>query len=81
MQNLLELGNYNALFAVFTALSSSTISRLQKTWDGLAPKYKAIFDTLRKATDHTRNYAEYRQRVRQALPPCLPFVGVSCRRS
>ncbi|KAG0659619.1 hypothetical protein C6P46_005110, partial [Rhodotorula mucilaginosa] len=74
--NLLELGNYNALFAVFTALSSSTISRLQKTWDGLAPKYRATFETLRKATDHTRNYAEYRQRVRQALPPCLPFVGL-----
>ncbi|GAA5863604.1 hypothetical protein JCM3774_006545 [Rhodotorula dairenensis] len=74
--HLLALGNYNAVFAVFAALSSSTISRLQKTWDGLAPKYKAIFGTLRKATDHARNYAEYRQKVRQALPPCLPFVGL-----
>ncbi|GAA5993217.1 hypothetical protein JCM10908_004513 [Rhodotorula pacifica] len=75
-EHLLALGNYNALFAVFTALSSSTIARLQKTWDGLAPKHKATFGTLRKATDHTRNYAEYRQKVRQALPPCLPFVGL-----
>lgn len=49
---------------------------MQKTWDGLAPKYRTTLSQLRKATDHARNYAEYRQKVRQALPPCLPFVGV-----
>ncbi|GAA5903365.1 hypothetical protein JCM8208_001899 [Rhodotorula glutinis] len=75
-ERLLHLANYNALFAVFTALNSSTISRLRKTWDGLAPKYRSTFETLRKATDHGRNYAEYRQKVRQAVPPCLPFVGL-----
>ncbi|KAK4330553.1 V-type proton ATPase subunit c' [Rhodotorula toruloides] len=75
-ERLLNLANYNALFAVFTALNSSTISRLRKTWDGIAPKYRAVFDTLRKATDHGRNYAEYRQKIRQAVPPCLPFVGL-----
>ncbi|BGP20078.1 hypothetical protein JCM10213_002672 [Rhodosporidiobolus nylandii] len=73
---LLALSNYNALFAVFTALNSSTIARLRKTWDALAPKYKAILEVLRKATDHSRNYAEYRQKIRQAVPPCLPFVGL-----
>ncbi|GAA6037621.1 hypothetical protein JCM8097_006147 [Rhodosporidiobolus ruineniae] len=75
-ERLLALANYNALFAVFTALNSSTIARLRKTWDGLAPKYKAVFEMLRKATDHARNYAEYRQKIRQAVPPCLPFVGL-----
>ncbi|GAA6048653.1 hypothetical protein JCM3770_002002 [Rhodotorula araucariae] len=73
---LLALANYNALFAVFTALNSSTVTRLRKTWDGLAPKYRTIFETLRKATDHGRNYSEYRQKIRQAVPPCLPFVGL-----
>ncbi|GJN94326.1 hypothetical protein Rhopal_007400-T1 [Rhodotorula paludigena] len=75
-ERLLALSNYNALFAVFTALNSSTISRLRRTWEGLAPKYRAVFDSLRKATDHARNYAEYRQKIRQAVPPCLPFVGL-----
>ncbi|GAA5919284.1 hypothetical protein JCM1841_006540 [Sporobolomyces salmonicolor] len=73
---LLALSNYNALFAVFTALNSSTIIRLRKTWDGLAPKYKAILEVLRRATDHSRNYAEYRGKIRQTVPPCLPFVGL-----
>jgi hypothetical protein len=71
------LNNYNALFAVFTALNSSTIARLRKTWDGLAPKYRQSLEVLRRATDHSRNYAEYRGKIRQTVPPCLPFVGVS----
>ncbi|GAA5988119.1 hypothetical protein JCM11641_000909 [Rhodosporidiobolus odoratus] len=75
-ERLLMLANYNALFAVFTALNSSTIARLKRTWDGLAPKYKTSFEVLRKATEHARNYSEYRQKIRQAVPPCLPFVGL-----
>lgn len=78
-QRLLILNNYNALFAVFTALNSSTIARLRKTWDGLAPKYRQSLEMLRRATDHSRNYAEYRGKIRQTVPPCLPFVGVSLR--
>ncbi|GAA5901231.1 guanine nucleotide exchange factor [Sporobolomyces salmoneus] len=75
-ERLLMLNNYNALFAVFTALNSSTISRLRKTWDGLAPKYRQSLEVLRRATDHSRNYAEYRGKIRQTVPPCLPFVGL-----
>ncbi|SCV68142.1 BQ2448_263 [Microbotryum intermedium] len=68
--------NYNALFAVLCALNSSTVARLRRTWDALAPKYRVLLDQLRKATDHGRNYAEYRATIRQAVPPCLPFVGL-----
>ncbi|GAA5872216.1 hypothetical protein JCM16303_001019 [Sporobolomyces ruberrimus] len=75
-ERLLMLNNYNALFAVFTALNSSTIARLRKTWDGLAPKYRQSLELLRRATDHSRNYAEYRGKIRQTVPPCLPFVGL-----
>ncbi|ORY81232.1 ras guanine nucleotide exchange factor domain-containing protein [Leucosporidium creatinivorum] len=72
----LSLNNYNTLFAVLCALNSSTISRLKKTWDGLAPKYRTLLEQLRKATEHSRNYAEYRAKIRSAVPPCLPFVGL-----
>lgn len=75
-QRCLALNNYNTLFAVLCALNSSTISRLKKTWDGLAPKYRTLLDSLRKATEHARNYAEYRSKIRNAVPPCLPFVGL-----
>ncbi|KAM0753805.1 ras GEF [Meredithblackwellia eburnea MCA 4105] len=72
----LLLDNYNTLMAILCALTSSTISRLRKTWDALPAKYRLILDTLRKATEHGRNYAEYRAKIRSAVPPCLPFVGL-----
>ncbi|SGY17667.1 BQ5605_C015g07853 [Microbotryum silenes-dioicae] len=75
-QRCFQIKNYNTLFAVLCALNSSTVARLRRTWDALAPKYRVLLDQLRKATDHARNYAEYRATVRQAVPPCLPFVGL-----
>lgn len=62
--------------AIRTALDSPCIFRLKKTWDYLAPKYKAIYDTILKATDARRNFAEYRARLKEAVAPCLPFLGV-----
>ena len=62
--------------AILAALNSSTISRLKKTWEGLSNKHKATLEVLRKATEHTRNYAEYRAIIRSAVAPCLPFLGL-----
>lgn len=62
--------------AILAALNSSTISRLTRTWDGLSVKYKVLLEGLRKATEHTRNYAEYRGALRRAMPPALPFLGL-----
>ena len=62
--------------AILCALQSSTISRLKRTWDGVPTKYLNSLDLLRKATEHSRNYAEYRSRIRDATTTCLPFVGL-----
>jgi hypothetical protein len=62
--------------AILAALNSSTISRLKKTWEGLSNKYRVILETLRRSTEHARNYAEYRATIRSAVAPCLPFLGL-----
>lgn len=62
--------------AILCALQSSTISRLKRTWDGVPTKYLNSLELLRKATEHSRNYAQYRARIRDAATPCLPFVGL-----
>lgn len=71
------LQNYNTLMAILAALNSSTIARLKKTWDGLSNKHKATFETLRKTTEHSRNYAQYRATIRAVVAPCLPFLGLT----
>ena len=75
-RTFLELQNYNALFAVVCALASSTISRLKRTWAGIPDSDRLEFDRLRTHTEHDRNYSDYRARLRLAVPPCLPFVGL-----
>ncbi|KAI9101897.1 ras guanine nucleotide exchange factor domain-containing protein [Phlyctochytrium arcticum] len=71
-----SLNNFNTLMAILSALNSSTIIRLKKTWELLSSKTKASFDALRKATDHSRNYSDYRATLKRLSGPCLPFLGV-----
>ncbi len=72
---LLELKNFNGLFALLSALESSSISRLRHSWDQVPSKYKQVLEKLKKATDHSRNYAEYREMIRNTAS-CLPFLGL-----
>ncbi|KAI8802580.1 ras guanine nucleotide exchange factor domain-containing protein [Cladochytrium replicatum] len=72
----LELKNFNTLMAIQSALNSSTIARLKRTWDAVGSKSKTVFERLRKATDHNQNYADYRSFLRNSAPPCLPFLGL-----
>ncbi|ORY83088.1 ras guanine nucleotide exchange factor domain-containing protein [Protomyces lactucae-debilis] len=71
-----QLSNYNTLMAIMSALNSSTIARLKRTWEGLNRNQRGLLDHLRSITDHQRNYALYRARLRQTTTPCLPFLGL-----
>lgn len=68
--------NYNTLMAIMCALNSSTIARLRRTWDGLSKGQKIALEQLRSVTDHQRNYAVYRAKIKTAQLPCLPFLGL-----
>lgn len=72
----LELNNFSTLFALLAGLNSSTILRLKKTWDALAPKYRHLMDRLRVFIEHSRNHREYRNRLKEATLPALPFLGL-----
>ncbi|KAI9318634.1 hypothetical protein BX666DRAFT_1876822 [Dichotomocladium elegans] len=74
--NCLQLRNYNTLMAIRSALDSTSIARLKRTWETVSTKYKAMYDPIYRATDSQRNFAEYRRRLRDAVAPCLPFLGV-----
>jgi son of sevenless-like protein len=40
-------------------------------------KQKLQLDSVRKLADHARNYHEYRSRLRETVPPAIPFLGTS----
>ena len=72
---LLELANYDSLFAVICSLESSTILRLKRTWELVSSKTKATLEHLKSVVDISKNYVVLRQRLQNHVPPCLPFVG------
>ncbi|KAI0087803.1 ras guanine nucleotide exchange factor domain-containing protein [Irpex rosettiformis] len=70
------LQNFSTPRSILAALDSSTISRLHQTWTGLPQKNRLQLDVLRKLADHARNYHEYRARLRNTVPPAVPFLGL-----
>ncbi|PPQ63616.1 hypothetical protein CVT24_004368 [Panaeolus cyanescens] len=47
-----------------------------KVADGLPQKYKTLLEGLRRLADHSRNYHEYRSKLRNTAPPAVPFLGL-----
>ncbi|KAJ7147087.1 ras guanine nucleotide exchange factor domain-containing protein [Mycena crocata] len=71
-----SLSNYSTPRSMLAALDSSTISRLHQTWTGLPQKNRSQLDSLRRLADHSRNYHEYRSKLRNTAPPAVPFLGL-----
>ncbi|KAJ7069680.1 ras guanine nucleotide exchange factor domain-containing protein [Mycena amicta] len=71
-----SLNNFSTPRAILAALDSSTISRLHQTWLGLPQKNKSQLESLRRLADHSRNYREYRSKLRNTAPPAVPFLGL-----
>lgn len=70
------LNNFSTPRSILAALDSSTISRLHQTWSGVPQKNKGQLESLRRLADHSRNYHEYRSRLRNTAPPAVPFLGL-----
>ncbi|KXS18101.1 ras GEF [Gonapodya prolifera JEL478] len=74
---LLELSNYNGVMAVRAGLNAAPVTRMKVTWDLLGAKNKSAFERIERATDSTKNFAEYRTTLRSLVPPALPFLGIA----
>jgi hypothetical protein len=42
---------------------------------GVPQKSKLRLEALRRLADHSRNYHEYRSKLRNTAPPAVPFLG------
>ncbi|KNC51938.1 ral guanine nucleotide exchange factor [Thecamonas trahens ATCC 50062] len=75
--NCLALQNYNALMAILSALEGAALTRLKYTWELLPPEYDALFLDLKDVMSMTHNYRAYRDKLKSAAPPLIPYLGVS----
>jgi son of sevenless-like protein len=70
------LNNFSTLTSIVSALGTAPILRLNRTWAQINPKTALVLESMRQLMASTKNFALYREKLRLANPPCIPFLGM-----
>lgn len=70
------LNNFSTLTSIISALGTAPIHRLNRTWSAVNARSMSTLESMRKLMGSTKNFAEYRDTLHKANPPCIPFFGV-----
>lgn len=69
--------NFSSMTAIISALYSSPIHRLKKTWSYVSRDTMTLLQNMNKLMNSSRNFNEYRDMLKFiGLEPCVPFFGV-----
>lgn len=72
-----QYNNYSSMTAIISALYSSPIHRLKKTWSFVSKETLVKLENMNKLMNSSRNFNEYRDMLKfVSSEPCLPFFGV-----
>jgi len=74
-----EMNNFNGLFEIVKGLTLAPVQRLLKTWDGLPPKYKLIWQELYRITYRAKEFQLYRTALSEAIKtkqPAIPCLTI-----
>ncbi|CEP64158.1 Ras family guanine nucleotide exchange factor CDC25 LALA0_S10e03752g [Lachancea lanzarotensis] len=72
-----ELNNFSSMTAIISALYSSPIFRLKKSWDLVPHTTKKALENLNTLMDPAKNFFTYRNWLKNIKDvPCVPFFGV-----
>jgi len=69
-----QLNNFSSMIAIATGLNTPPITRLDRTWEQVAFPY--VQKVTGMAIDGETKLTSYRQRLANATPPCIPFIGI-----
>ncbi|KAK9472304.1 ras guanine nucleotide exchange factor domain-containing protein [Dipodascopsis tothii] len=75
-ENCRQLNNFSSMTSIISALFSSTIHRLRRTWENVPQRFHTILDNLNALMNSSRNFRDYRDMLKFVNPPCVPFFGV-----
>ncbi|GAA5973817.1 hypothetical protein JCM11641_003174 [Rhodosporidiobolus odoratus] len=75
-ESCLSLNNFSTLIHIIAGLNSTPIHRLRRTWESVNQKAMISLGMLNNIMRPDKNYKEYREVLRKAAPPCVPFLGV-----
>ncbi|CUM65452.1 uncharacterized protein PRCAT00003091001 [Priceomyces carsonii] len=72
-----QYNNFSSMTAIISALYSSPIHRLKKTWKFVSSESLSKLQNMNKLMNSSRNFNEYRDVLKFiGSEPCIPFFGV-----
>jgi hypothetical protein len=71
-----KFNNYNSLMAIIAGLNTSSISRIKFTWAEVNKKHMDEYKILEAKMSSENSYKNYREALRNAIPPIVPYIGV-----
>lgn len=72
-----QYNNFSSMTAIISALYSSPIHRLKKTWKFVSKDVLGCLQNMNKLMNSSRNFNEYRDVLKFiGTEPCVPFFGV-----
>jgi len=71
-----KFNNFNTMMEIMGGLELSSIQRLKRTWAGLPSESVLIYEELTNLINPRQNFNHYRQALRTADPPMLPYIGI-----
>lgn len=71
------VNNFSTLTSIISALGTAPIHRLNRTWTAVNARTMTTLENMRRLMGSTKNFAEYRDTLHKANPPCIPFFGTS----
>jgi hypothetical protein len=78
-KKLLDMNNLHSCYAILSALNSSPIYRLNKTWSHVPKKDKQSFDKMLSVFSDDSNFEHLRLYLSRTDSPCIPYLGMFLR--
>lgn len=75
-EELLKLNNFQTLMAFLGGVNNAAISRLKFTKDQLSKRATQKLEELEKLMNMEGSYKGYREALKNAQPPVIPYLGV-----
>ncbi|KAH3765984.1 Ras guanine nucleotide exchange factor [Pelomyxa schiedti] len=72
----LKIRNFNGLMELVSAMQNSAIHRLKRSWRHLPASTWEIYDKHCALFEARGNFQIYREAIKQAVPPCIPYLGM-----
>ncbi|KAL6067139.1 Leucine-rich repeat (LRR) protein [Balamuthia mandrillaris] len=73
---LREYNNFHTLMAFLSAFNNSAVLRLKWTRERLPGPAKKFLEETEALMSMEGSYKDYRAALEQAIPPCIPYIGV-----